>query len=710
MFLNLIMLAGVAAAGIPLAIHLINRGRPRTVQWGAMHLLEGVLKQSRRRLRLERLLLLLLRTIIPILLALAMARPVLSGFSALIGNARASLLVCLDDSFSMQAGDGVTSNLSRAKEQLDGILGALPRGSEVAINAGSGRPGVGVRLGSTEDAHRRLNEFQPGFSTFDPAGVLVQAASTVQEMHEAERSLVIASDFQAQDWGPDGRQARDRALAALRTQTGSLDVVLLRTAKPMPDNIAVETIELSRQMVGVNQPVRIRAGVVNHGNEDRNDLRLFFRVDGKERAVSQLSIPAHQRGQVLFEHTFDTPGSHVIEVEAQADALDIDNTIRMSVPVVEQVPVLLVSGGLESRDGLSGTGYLELALRPYAAAHATTADLIALRRVREDALTAEDLQGVRVVVLANVRQLDQVGEQALVNFVHDGGGLLVFPGDRVNAAWYDARLGDILPASFSGIGGGRGTPASAVTLARPNHPAVSALAETGIAGIAVRNWQRLASPPDAGESNVLARLDNGEPFLVIDDGADGRGRVGLCAVPVDDSWSNLPLRTAFLPLVQGLVVHLAATVNPPRNLTSGDHILSFQPAQAVGRWAVITDPTGKDHRVQVSARSGGDGGMIDFVETARPGIYVLTTANDERIHYAVSAPVAESNLSLLDDSGVQALADELGATVVDSWQAWRDRDQQRRHGRELWPLLAGLVLFLLFAELWLQSRFARTGT
>ena len=39
-FLNLFLLGGMAAFSVPLVIHLLNRSRYRTVDWGAMHLLD----------------------------------------------------------------------------------------------------------------------------------------------------------------------------------------------------------------------------------------------------------------------------------------------------------------------------------------------------------------------------------------------------------------------------------------------------------------------------------------------------------------------------------------------------------------------------------------------------------------------------------------------------------------------------------------------
>jgi hypothetical protein len=69
-FLNAILLGGLLAGAIPIIIHIINRNRFRRVQWGAMHLLEQILRTQRRRLRIEQLILLIVRTAIPSLLAI----------------------------------------------------------------------------------------------------------------------------------------------------------------------------------------------------------------------------------------------------------------------------------------------------------------------------------------------------------------------------------------------------------------------------------------------------------------------------------------------------------------------------------------------------------------------------------------------------------------------------------------------------------------
>ena len=74
-FLNPIMLAGLAAIAVPIIIHLLNRRKFQKVVWAAMRFLRISVEQNQRRMRIEDMILLILRCLLVALLALALARP-----------------------------------------------------------------------------------------------------------------------------------------------------------------------------------------------------------------------------------------------------------------------------------------------------------------------------------------------------------------------------------------------------------------------------------------------------------------------------------------------------------------------------------------------------------------------------------------------------------------------------------------------------------
>ena len=79
---------GAIAVSVPIIIHLLNRRKFRIVDWAAMDFLLEADKKNRRRVRLENLLLLLLRCLAIFLIGLLLARPYdSSGLAHRVQNA-----------------------------------------------------------------------------------------------------------------------------------------------------------------------------------------------------------------------------------------------------------------------------------------------------------------------------------------------------------------------------------------------------------------------------------------------------------------------------------------------------------------------------------------------------------------------------------------------------------------------------------------------
>ncbi|MEX0824999.1 MAG: BatA domain-containing protein, partial [Pirellulaceae bacterium] len=133
-FLNGLLAFGAIAAVLPLAIHLLNRQRFEIIDWAAMHLIAAVHHANQRRWRWQELLLLLVRCAIPILLALALARPVLTSWRAAGGGQPSTTIVLLDDSASMRRSmpDGGNA-FDEARRRISLALNQSAAGSEANI-------------------------------------------------------------------------------------------------------------------------------------------------------------------------------------------------------------------------------------------------------------------------------------------------------------------------------------------------------------------------------------------------------------------------------------------------------------------------------------------------------------------------------------------------------------------------------------------------
>ncbi len=480
----------------------------------------------------------------------------------------------------------------------------------------------------------------------------------------------------------------------------------------------------SRAVLGVGQRALIRVNLVNYGAAAWPDLRVYLRIDGQNQDASALTLAPHQKGQVVFTHTFTESGSHVLEAYAEADPLQTDNVMRYSISVWDRLEVLLVSGDTNSKPMKSETAFLQIALQPFAAATADTADLMRATVVTPDKVNAELVASNRVIVLANVPKLTEAQIEVVRDFVQRGGGLLVFPGDRIDAAWYNQHLAGgttpLLPCEFANVvtADPRGTEATGsptqnsalgspaqVVAEHYEDPALALFNDPGngsLAGIRVHSRYRLRADAATTTTTTLARLDSGEPFLI--EHGYGQGHVIQCCTACDADWSNLPMRPCYLPLMQQLVTHLASTVYPPRNLDVGDKLAAVLRPELAGQTVTLTDPQGRQHQLQAVAT--GHHSLAEYADTHRPGLYVLQTPDGRMTHFVVNASRRESDLKVLDDEQFKALAAEMNCRAVSSAAEYLQLDKQRRFGREVWKPLLTAVLVLLLAELLLQQRFA----
>ena len=683
-----------------------------------MHLLDPRHQTQKRRIQIEHWLLLVVRCLIPVVLALLMARPVLTGLQALLGTAKTSTVVLLDNSYSMDVGAKGRTSFIQARDTAGQIVRDLARGSEVTVLLMSGLPGplLDEPTFAIDRADRELAKLQTGYGSAATPTALELAVGALGKMHEAHRELIVISDFQKNCWADT-----DRAATLMKQLPVTPVVTFLHIGRENKNNLSVQSLDFSRFLLGVGQKFQVRANLKNHGATAYPNLRVYFRVDGQERSASQVSLGPNEDGQVLFTYTFETAGSHVIAIEADApDSLKSDNILLASVPVWDRLPVLLVDGNPGREPLTSETDFLEIALRPFSAVKTSLADLITTTVIKPEQLDANQLKDQRVVVLANVPQLDTNQLKALEDFVRAGGGLLIFPGSRIKTDWYNTKFANLFPWRLTALEGGLDdtTKQSTILVQHYEHPALALFNDPragNLANSTIRLWYKFAEE-NAGSSHtpvigsttnaspfVLARLSNGDPFLI--EKRFGAGSVIACSVPCSADWSNLPLRPFYLPLMQQLVTYLAAKFDPPRNVDIGRPLIAALPAALAGKKLELTDPAGLKHKLTATNEAGR--ALVHFADTRRPGLYILDTPTNGPLHFVVNTTRAESDLTQLTGDEIKAAAKPWNAAVINSGDEYRAREQLRRYGREMWRPLLWALLGLIFAELLLEQRIGR---
>jgi len=726
-----VMLAGAAAISIPIVLHLFYRARYKPLPWAPMHFLRQAIEQTSRRLRFQEWLLLLLRCLVILLLALALARPGWSGYSASSRSQAVDAVFLVDVSYSMGAMDGEVSRLERARQAAQAVLDTLPPLSSIQIVTFADRAWLlGPQQRSNWDQARQiLKGLEPTALSTDLLPGLEIAWEALQSGTAAAKELYIFTDLQRLGW--------ERQVEMLRSKMEQLrqlgPVVLVQCAHPQrqPTNVSIEAV----QWVGVIPHTRTRVPFTvllrNTGNVPVRGVKVFLEIDGlsvENDAVQVDQIEPGQTYPVTLTGGLKEAGVRLVQAKVSGDELPGDNLHLTTLFVRDKVRVLLVDGTPNPDDPVqAGDHFVRTALNPTG----NPDYFIETESVSALEVGPRHLDGKDVVYLLNapvrsaenpLRGLSQEFLEGLDRFVRRGGGLVIACGDQVDPGEYTKVLGpsgrDLLPLPLQGYHITREE--APYRLSAPSVATDSFLADFRKPGYA-EALERLAlfrmisvvEPKESGPGRVLIRDTDGRPYLL--QRAVGAGEVLLVTSSLDERWCNFSADPGsfHVPLAMLIIKHLTARQQAGGVLTAGQTLTWTVPPTVTNEvWDILLPPPrGRTNpeRVTIPLQKDGNGQRhLTWTETFHAGVYRLVpqglsaeTPAEVTATFAVNPDLREST------SLVMTNADELrqwlgfSPTIIPAGADTATAVTQLRiRGEWTEYLLVGLLLLLVVESTW----------
>jgi hypothetical protein len=704
---NLPMLGWLAVAAAPILIHLWSRRTHREMSWAAMEYLLAAAKRQTRRLRFEHWLLLAIRTLLVVLVVLAVAEPYFQRAGlALTTNGNTHRVLVLDGSYSMAYQPTDKTRFDRAKELARQIVEESPQGDAFTLVLMSSPPRVVVASPALDPREivREIENLRMPQTTADLPATITAVRHIVDGAHRdnprlARHEVYFITDLQRVTWAPKLSEA---AAAEFFQQTDELAkaamLFLIDLGQPTAENLAVANLRTTDPLVTVGRGVQLEAEFKNFGRQARRRQPVELLIDGRRVEQKEIDVGPGGTASVGFSYRFDAPADHAIEVRAAGDALDVDNHRYLAAPVRQAIRALCIEGRPSGQPFRGAADYLAVALSPQADHALVQTDVAA-----ESALMDRNLGGYDCVFLCNVAQFTASEARVLDAYLESGGSLIFFLGDQVLADRYNRELGGagrprILPAR---IGAVVDRPQFRLDPLGYRHPIVQPFRGRGEASLLttpVLKYYRLAVPERSRAQTVLA-LANGDP-LVMEEPIH-RGRVVLVATSVVPAWTALPLWPSFVPLVQEIVAWCAHGQLQQRNLTVGEPLVASIAASAAEAPLSVQTPDGRSHPAQL--RTAGDFSSLTYADTLQSGIYAARFGppvnRDET--FAVNVDTVESDLEQISPEELQS--DVWTGIPFVHQTSWQDLGATRPGGpiRGASPLHIALlysVLGLLFVE------------
>jgi hypothetical protein len=686
LFTNTAFLIAFAALAIPILIHLLLRRKKQRLRFSTIRFFARQDERSAHRRKLRNLILLATRLLLLALLVLAFARPYLpTAASADQPAPQRQLVLVLDRSASMQAGDRWAQAMTAARGALTGLDG----NDRVALIDATVPARVLSQPVPPAKVRSLLDDLTPGFGVSDLGDALREAVKFLPVDGSTRATLHVISDLQ--------RSACETVASAPVPQGVETRVALI--GEPYLPNLTVSGLDLESASAA-------RVELRSYSDEPARGIPVEVNVNGVAAATQFVDLPARATTELLLPLPALDPGWHTLTARiSSGDRFGLDDVRHQVVRVPEPVPTVCVELSSGTVPYEAETYFLISALNPQVGSvNGAQLSPFQPEQIEPSVLTRRLAQAPspRLIFLPAQRLFPPELGPELVRFVEQGGGLALFVGESFSPIRYLAELSALLPATPGTAEGEPNRPEThwRMSAIDPHTPLFHAFRRPDSGDLSLPVFKRRFALDPASHAQVPARFIDGAPFVVTAE--FGQGRVAFINTTPDTTWTDWPKRRTFVPWIHGLAHWLLAGEADVAASAESSRIAGAEVEIALGAGAFqetlfIGAPDGTQARVNAD-----ENGRFR-VSFDRPGVYSVRRDNGEELRrVAVNLPRTASDLNALTPGEFQQRLVRINPSAESGWvSGLLDPVRDERHfGRLL--LMAGA--FLLLIELLLANR------
>ncbi len=658
------MLWGLALGGAPILIHLLHRRRYIEVPWAAMRFLIAATKKQSRRLHLEQLLLLIVRTLIVLLIAMALARPSIETMGEYFrSEGPRHRIIVIDATFSMGYVGQDRSRFDRARDIGRQIASAARQGDALQlVRIGESIPRVIVKQPAYQPTAvlEEIDQLPLLDERADVSGVLEEINDLLAMVPEiTKKEVYFLTDLQTAGWAPRDSSEATRVKSGLKRLAERAKLVFLDVGQPGTANTAITGLRASEGFVLSGRSLQLSTTIRNYGTSGAVGQTVELLLDDRLSDTRQVDLPAETDVRVDFTPAFSS-GEHRVEVRLKPDGLRVDDSRRLVIPVRDELQVLLVNGKPSGEPMGNATDFLKLSLSPDIPNRPPVSP-IRPTVIREGDLLGTDLARFDCVFLCNVAMLTDREAELLRGYLESGGGVVFCLGDQVRPDNYNeilyksadgarqGNLGPLLPAKLLERVGDAKKKETFFEFEPPGdfaHPIVRPFQGNPGAGLELTktfSYFKTQVLEDRGATVVL-RFSSGDPAIV--EAPFGRGRVLLVTTSVDREWSTWAVwGQSLIPLMHETVNFAVSSRWSDREALVGQPLTSHLATRASRVSAVLQSPGGDTQSPVTSA----DGRSVVTEPITRAGFHkmVLGPPVGRTDTFAVNVDPQESDLASL---------------------------------------------------------------
>ena len=194
-FVHPAFLWGLLAVAIPIIIHLFQFRRYRTLYFSDTRFIVELQTEQKRQSQLKKLIILTLRILAIIAVVLAFAQPYRHRPSDRFHEGSASVIICIDNSFSMENSSDQGSLLNEAKNRAAAIVEAFDESASFMLLTND-LEGRHARFFNATEMKEEISRLQPSPISRPMDQLMAYGFGFLEQEKSGNRQFFLLSDFQ----------------------------------------------------------------------------------------------------------------------------------------------------------------------------------------------------------------------------------------------------------------------------------------------------------------------------------------------------------------------------------------------------------------------------------------------------------------------------------------------------------------------------------
>ncbi len=702
-FLNPLLLWGLAAVSIPILIHIFNLKRTKKIEFSTLMFLKEIQQSKYKKIKLKQLLILLSRIAFIIFLVMMFAKPFETGFlGAPAFKSKSSVLIVLDDSFSMQTRDNNGNDLENGKKKINMLLEALGPNNEIFFSTVSA-----INKTSASIPYKDVNSIKDTLE-------LIKTSAVTRDLNEvmyySEEILSSASNTLKEVYlVTDGQTSflnNDAAIHPVFKDKDNLNFSVILTGTRNANNISIDTINTVSKIFEKNRPVKIKAVLNNHNNFNSVNKSVILTL-GNYKEEKVLDIPANSSAEADFivkpEQAGYLQGSiELVQSDISDDEISADNRQYFTFYVPEKVNVLIASPSPYDAE------YVRLVLNTSKeiSPGADASTFFMIKEINSTDISGENLNLYNSVIIINKQRFLPTEAANVKSYIESGGGVLLYPGSLSEIDNYNNELMKLMDLPYIT---GRFTQTEALKFDKVDldHAVFEGIfrSDHDKKNISIESPSVLNGITPGGGRNAqsIVTLTNGVNFM--EEYSMGKGKLLMFASPPDMSSSDFPSKNLFSPVTIRSVMYSANINGIKPAVTGRDYFIDLNETDLVYDSINVVSAS-KDinsGRFLLNENSA----MVNIGATLlNTGNFSIMNAGKNIMSFPVNFGRSESVSGRMEMSDISSLLNDgygLKVNVIAPQDMLVASILDTRNGRDLWMYFLLIAVIFLIIE-YLLSR------